>query len=372
MRHSWLDNLKDTLPKFLNGLKRNEFNFNPVNEGITDEGAHLNLGMSCYALKIYYMTGLWDSLSDKEKNNWTRYINSFQISMKEFPDNSFIDKNYLDSFRKFSLSKNMKNLLKTLINIFRPNTFILDNEKIQNFIRAESKQAISTLFQVNSKNDQTYGINLNDKEEMSNYLNNLDWTKPWNAGAQFSAMCVFAATQKSDEKDSEIAIKQLKDFAFSIADKKSGTFFAGKKPDQKELINGAMKVITGLDWINAELPFPENLIDTCLDIEPYEEGCDLVDLVYVLYMCSKITDYKEEEIKLYLEKVLNKIEKHYFFNSGGFSYYVGRSQTLYYGVKISQGKKTPDLHGTVLLVWAISMISELIELPTSNWKVLKP
>ena len=40
--------------------------------------------------------------------------------------------------------------------------------------------------------------------------------------------------------------------------------------------------------------------------------------------------------------------------------------------KISQGKNTPDLHGTILLVWAISMISELIELPTSNWKVLKP
>ena len=53
---------------------------------------------------------------------------------------------------------------------------------------------------------------------------------------------------------------------------------------QIEVINGAMKVITGLDWINHEIHYPEKLIDFCLNTKP-QTGCDLVDIVYVLYKC---------------------------------------------------------------------------------------
>ena len=54
------------------------------------------------------------------------------------------------------------------------------------------------------------------------------------------------------------------------------------------------------------------------------------------------------------------------------SYFLNKSQTHYYGVKISKGLNTPDLHGTLLLIWGISMISKIIDLPTSNWNILKP
>ena len=54
------------------------------------------------------------------------------------------------------------------------------------------------------------------------------------------------------------------------------------------------------------------------------------------------------------------------------SHILKTAQTHYYGVQISQGTNMPDIHGTLLLAWAISMISKLISLPTSHWKVLKP
>ena len=44
---------------------------------------------------------------------------------------------------------------------------------------------------------------------------------------------------------------------------------------------------------------------------------------------------------------------------GGFSYNVGRAQKWYYGVPISKGLKESDIHGTVLLVWALAMISRV-------------
>ena len=57
---------------------------------------------------------------------------------------------------------------------------------------------------------------------------------------------------------------------------------------KREIINGAMKVISGLDWLDARIHSPKKLIDFCLDNKPFLEGCDIVDYVYVLYKCSKI------------------------------------------------------------------------------------
>ena len=100
-----------------------------------------------------------------------------------------------------------------------------------------------------------------------------------------------------------------------------------------------MKVITGLDWLNIPVHKPNELINLCLNHKPESEGCDLVDIVYVLYKCSLQTNYKEEEIKKYFSNLLNEIEEHYFEDLGGFSYYLNKSQTHYYGIKITMALK---------------------------------
>ena len=57
---------------------------------------------------------------------------------------------------------------------------------------------------------------------------------------------------------------------------------------------------------------------------------------------------------------------------GGFSYYINKSQVNYYGLKITKGKNIPDIHGTTLLLWALSMIYEIIGSDKISWKVIKP
>ena len=91
--------------------------------------------------------------------------------------------------------------------------------------------------------------------------------------------------------------------------------------------------------------------------------------MYVLYKCSS-QKTTEKEIAVYCE-LLDLIEKH-FYIEGGFSYYINKSQTHYYGVKISEGNDQPDIHGTLLLVWAMSMIFKLVENNKFEWKVIKP
>ena len=53
---SWIASLRERVLVFLDTLSRSEnsFNYNPVGYGITPEGRELELGFSCYALKIKY------------------------------------------------------------------------------------------------------------------------------------------------------------------------------------------------------------------------------------------------------------------------------------------------------------------------------
>ena len=97
-----------------------------------------------------------------------------------------------------------------------------------------------------------------------------------------------------------------------------------------------------------------------------------MDVVYVLFKCSNQTTYKGSEIKKYIYDLLEIISLHFYKKDGGFSYFINKSQTHYYGLKISNGPNLPDLHGTTLLVWALSMIFNTINPDESNWNVLKP
>ena len=81
--------------------------------------------------------------------------------------------------------------------------------------------------------------------------------------------------------------------------------------NSNELINGSMKVLTGLDWLNQEIHYPNRLIDSSLKIDPSKEGCDLVDVVYVLYKMLLLTDYRKK-VLTYLKLILKTIQKHYF------------------------------------------------------------
>ncbi len=160
-------------------------------------------------------------------------------------------------------------------------------------------------------------------------------------------------------------------FFEKIADPISGTYFQGAIPDFGQSINGAMKVLTALDWLQIPIHYPSQLIDTCLSQLPSPEGCHLVDLVYVLYRCFLYTDHRKNEAINYLHLILDMIKRHYN-SDGGFSYFIGRSQTSYYNIRTSKGFAVSDLHGTLLLTWAIAMILEVIEENHFGWRVLKP
>jgi hypothetical protein len=363
-------NKEDTL-NILHQLQdpENPFKFYPANNGLTLAGKNLTLGYSCFALKTYMIIGEWKNLDSTFRKEWISYINSFQVSYSYFPKNSFIDHGYLKNFYKSKNKRLIKDVAKTVIKKSK-----YENKKTESLrhIQSETKQAISSLYQVGSTNEKFYLDFPRKEHDIKTYLDSLDWKYPWQAGAQFASLCVFISSQIDDSNHEKNDLTEyVYKYLDSLINRETGAYFSGIIPNENEVINGAMKVITGLDWINKQIHEPEKLIDFCLGSNLSSEGCDLVDLVYVLYMSTKNTNHRKKEVIDFLEIVLEIISRNKYKNSG-YSYYYNKTQMYYYGLKINIGINLPDLHGTLLLNWAIAMIAEVCEFENNTYKTLMP
>jgi hypothetical protein len=242
-------------------------------------------------------------------------------------------------------------------------------------IIAETKQACATLAELGDEGLHSYRAFPHAENQISPYLNRLDWRQPWDAGAHFASLAVFIATQAPAFLSPAICQKleaACQNYVETLVHPENGGYYLGPTPEYGMLVNGAMKVLTGLDWLNIPVHYPRQLIDTCLAKSPQPEGCHLVDAVYTLYRCAQLTTYRRKDIIRYGHQILKMIRAHYHPREGGFSYFPGKSQTQYYGIPITKGLDTADIHGTVLLVWAVAMTLDLLEENIYHWRVIKP
>ena len=364
-------NLDEGIQNFLSNIAEgnSKYEYRNALSGNTQNGLNLRLGYSCYALKINYTLGIWEKLKDESKSEWAEYIKSFQKKDSVFPSNSFIDSAMIEGYKNFSNYKKIKNLSKRTLSLLNLHDYQGVGHQLSIAVKAETKQAISTLAEAGFENHKKYLDFERNSTDIHHYIESLDWQKPWSAGAQFANLCVFTKTQLEDN-DAQRGI--LSDKILEYLDTDTGFYFLSKKPSSSQLINGAMKVISGLNWLDIPIHYPKKIIDYCLQVKPSSEGCDLVDIIYVLYQASQQTNYRQSEIVNYVDSLCEIIFSHYYPNEGGFSYYKNKSQLYYYGLLTSKGKDVPDIHGTILLVWALAMIFSITENEKYEWKVLKP
>ena len=352
---------------FLENLKKDSSNsFFPSISNVTNHGSKLNLGFACYGLKLYKMTGKWFELSDVQQKEYIDFLLTFQTINSEFPKNYFIDAALVESYNDIFTIENFKFTLKKIISSVSNKKYVGKDTVLLQSINAENKQAISTLFELGYKKELKLENLHKETGSVTEYLQSLDWNKPWTSGAQFSSLCVYSKTQNFGYEN------ELMDFINSIIDNETGSFHTAGVTNSREVINGAMKVITGLDWIDQQIPFPKKLIDFCLNDIPILEGCDVVDFIYVLTKCSKQVDYRKEEIQGVLLELLDKIILLYHYEEKGFSYFQNKSQTHYYGTRITKGKNVADIHGTVLCVWAINLILDNFNMLDDGLHLIKP
>lgn len=365
----WLQTLPDHLNRFMEALRVAPGRYLPALEGVTTEGKAIALPWSCFALKIDYMLGRWEKHSETERQQWLAFIQDFQAqgSRTVYPvgQNAFWEEALLNRVKQ---QRGRKARLKhLLLHPWRLTPF-------QRAISAETKQAIATLAQVGSGAKYPYQGFPHTPGRLRRYLHHLDWAHPWEAGAHTATIAVFLATEAPkflSASRTATLLNICQEFLAGLADPATGAYFRGTAPGYDQLINGAMKVLTALDWLETPIHFPEKLIDTCLRQPPAAEGCHLVDAVYVLYRCQQQTHYRRPEVQRYALHLGEMLMQHFNPLDGGFSYFVGGSQVAYQGVRITQRLPVSDIHGTVLLTWAAGMLLNLLDAP-QQWRIIRP
>ncbi len=338
--------LKDKILMFLQKMKgKNGFYRYSLSGDLYDENIHWGLGNSIFALRLYYMI---NSLENKDLNDIYNVVISYQRP------NGYIYDDYLHR-KTLSMGKilsSIKNL--RLRNLFR------EKEK-----RAETRQSFSSLFMIRKKPPIPFYDFPKSEASIEKYLSTLNWNKPWDAGSHFSILIFFLFNMKRFypryfDYDANELINYALGWINEIQNDDGSWYIGNTTSNQK--INGAMKILTGLNVTSEPINNPEKLIDLSLRTINDSQACDNFNIVYVLYNCSKQINfaYRQDEIERFFEDRLRLYQKYYFKDIGGFSFHPNKSNESYYGAKITKGLCEPDIHGTMLFTWGISLISEVL------------
>lgn len=313
--------------------------------------AHENIAGSIFALKLFYMLGETDEQIIKPLTN---RLLSFQTSNGSIYDPFVFQKSFLRNAAAGLSRGNFQNL---------------DNHE---YIRAETRQAYSSLLLHGIIPDHIYSNIPTTPDGINKYLRALDWTRPWGAGSHFSHLMFFLSLMRKSGKLNETIFEIAKQTALteiaSLHHTQDGAWYRGNPPLLQK-INGAMKVITGFLWADAPLTHPEQLIDLCLSHTDPIHACDQFNKTLVLRYANEATSgrYKRNEIEAWCAKALTDWQNYYHPDQGGFSFWKGRANERYYGARVTRGLNETDIHGTVLFVWGLSMMARLMPIPELNW-----
>ncbi len=356
MPSEWLNNLRTHLLLFLE-QQRDEtipgyFRY-AFSGDVFQNKNRSNLAGSIFALKLYHMLNMHQAAPT---HSAIERILSFQKSDGTIYD-PFI---YRKSF--------IRNLLS---NLSKAKTHNLNNDE---YIRAETRQAYSALLLYDIIPDHLYANIPTQPDAVKKYIDTLDWKRPWGAGSHVSHLLFFLSLLRKAKRLDETTYNDAREMTLSslssLQHNSDGTWYTGL-PSPRQKVNGAMKVITGLLIDNVPFTYPDRLIDLCLhtDTQQTSDACDQINQVLVLRYADEQCQHshRRDEIFTFCEKILWQWQDYYHQNEGGFSFHKNRANDRYYGANVSRGLNEPDIHGTVLFVWGLSLMAKLIPLPELDW-----
>jgi len=339
----WIFDLKQTVPEFLSKMRGENPGFfrYSFSGDLFGDSVHWGLGNTVFAIKSFYTLNLLNSMPASQKKEMADFVKSFQGK-----SNMLFDP--LVKRRAFLRDKLSAIKYSRYHNFFHAHT-----------LRAETRQAICALELLGERPD-SYPEIPTTTQAIDKYLSALDWSSPWNAGSHFSHLVFFL--RNSTLTNQGKLINHAIAWVNRIQDKDCGSWFEGQ-PSVGDKINGAMKVITGLQ-VADKMTFshPTKLIDLALGSKDDRHACDNFNVVYVLSKANEITDgtYRNQEIQEFVRSKLANYREYYWPEYGGFSFLKGRANHYYYKAVITRGLPEPDMHGTVLFLWGITLISKIL------------
>jgi hypothetical protein len=340
---SWIADVKEALPAFLRrmrGRRRPGFYRYSWSGDRFGERPHWGLGNTAFAVKCWYTIGALETLEPEHRAAMVGFIRSFERR----------DGLVYDGFlRRRALGRDLAETVRGLR--FRDPPW--DQAR-----RAETRQSCSALRLLGEPVTAPTFPYMRDAQTVRRFLEQLDWERPWSAGSHLSHLLFFLRHSAHPQKEDLIdrTVEQL-----ALLQRGDGAWYEGA-PDLRQRINGAMKVITALSVVGrTSFDRSRALIDTCLAASQDEHACDNFNIIYVLKYASLLAGgYRREEIRSFCLDRLEVYRRYYHPEIGGFSFWEDQANRVYYGARVSKGRDEPDLHGTTLFMWGLSIIAQLL------------
>jgi len=321
---------------------------------------HAGLGFSCYAAKIMVECGLWDSLPSEHREAWIRHIQSFQLDAGHPGHGMFRDP-------WVELRGMPRNIYGYLHNRHWRDLFHINWQNRW----AESRQAVSTLFAVDAQPRSPISGFPIEPDEIRVLLDSLNWRHPWGAGAQVGHLLFFLRHTQVSETEKTIALDTILEFLASIKSCETGGWYRSNVANQ-EIINGAMKIISGLAWWDIPVQYPEVLARSAVASTNAAHDCALANRLFVLYHLQKQLKTTLPGVEAVVEASLRSAST-FIQADGGISSTPDRSLRVYYGAGVSKGYPVGDLHGLMLLSWAITLGAHLVgKQDQLGWRLVAP
>ena len=348
----WVSSLRDRVRGFLEKLRSNsrpEFYRYSLSGDLHGEERHWGLGNTVFAVKILYTLGDIEKMASPRKKKLADFITSFQRADGLISD---------PLIYRLSLLNNIKHAVRT---------FDFSNINGVKTGRAETRQSMSSLQLLGEKPKFLFADIPYTPEGVDRFLAALDWSDPWSAGSHFSHLLFFyeynAEVFGYRPAESRELISWAIDYVNRMQSKHEGVWYRGTGTSLQLKINGAMKILTGLKAAQRmSFSYPERMIDLVLSALNDEHSCDNFNIVLVLKYANEMTggSHRLAEIQDFCRRRLLIYRQYYHPDVGGFSFYKGRSNTTYYGARITKGLNEPDIHGTCLFLWGIALITQIL------------
>ncbi|MBN1167436.1 MAG: hypothetical protein JXA44_09960 [Methanospirillaceae archaeon] len=343
---SWIREVVQTIPVFLESIRgmsdRGFFHYTLTGDFNNKED--WGVFNSVCAARILYIL---NRISEEDKGFLSAHILRF-----EHTDGSIYDQYLINRYRIFQI--------RSFINPFYATTL----PRTSTIIQAVTRSAYSGLHCLGSAPKKQYQKISSNKDDIEQYIHQLDWTRPWGAGSQFSGLVQFLIMNKERVSGCDrSSATELINHAFSIVRKYENNdgswgYHHETMPDTQK-INGCMKMLLAYQWADRK---PENscsLIDLSLACDLAGDGCNNLDNIVILYECSKHTDYRHDHIVSYCLDRFDTYKKHWWDTKSGFSFFEKRSIDHLYGARIADAKPEPDIHGTWLHFYGIAMMVQM-------------
>lgn len=334
------------------GLAPGRFRFHEENTSFPVDAKKGQVS-TCFAVKIAWQTGIWEEWSDERKQACIDFIRSFQT-----PDGFFADEWLLRESRPPA-----SEFLRTMLKGGSIRGLI---ERRGRNLRAETRQSAATLMMVCEGPEFPLPVPCRTAEEVDEFFFSFDWSDPWSAGSHISHVITFLSINKrlfrgTINYDVETVLSRIRYNLDRIRDQETGSWHRGKT-SHDSMVNGAMKVLSGLRWLDFQYPECTRLLDFALSRPFAWDGCRFLNRLFVVRESLRgcPPGYRQEDVIRLGEEVLEIVQQ-FRKKDGAFSFFIDGSQTGYYGFKV--GKKLPisDLHGTVMITWAVALALELCD-----------